>query len=112
MNQKEKLKRAIVRKRRAKIEKELYLLATGAGLYWQDDGYWEYQDDCEKCLGQFMAAVSEQYDLKRDSIVFSFYRFEEWSHPRTLAKLIDNEIQWKKDCERREREATEASNEQ
>jgi hypothetical protein len=105
MNQKEKLKRAIVRKRRAKTEKELYLLAIGAGLYWQGGGYWEYQDDCEKCLGQFMAAVSEQYDLKRDSIVFSFYRFKEWSHPRTLAKLIDNEIQWKKECEKREREA-------
>lgn len=108
MNQKEKIKRAIVRKRRAKLQKELDLLATGAGLYWQEDGYWEYQDDSEKCLGQFMGAVSAQYDLERDCSAFAFWNFKEWSHPRTLAKLIDNEIQWKKECEKLEREAAEA----
>ena len=100
MNQKEKIKRALIRKRRAKLEKELDLIATGAGMWWQEESYWEYQDDSEKCLGQFMGAVSAQYDLPRDDAAFSFWNFAKWSNLRTLAKLIDEQLQWKKQQEK------------
>ena len=74
------------------------MIATGAGCWWMhEDGYWEYQDDSEACLGNFMAAVSAQYDLPRDDSAFSFWSFKEWSSLKTLTRLIDRQLQWKKE---------------
>jgi hypothetical protein len=85
---KEKKKKLAQQRRVRKMEKELGLLATGAGMYWQENRCWEYKDDPETCLGNFMRAVSDQYALPSTSFIFDFWNFRYWRAFRELAPKV------------------------
>lgn len=100
MKYKEKAKAAAAKKRQRKLAKEVELIAMGAGCFWMGEGYFEYQDDCEVCIGKFMAAVCAEYLLDRECYIFSFYNFSEWASPSKLAKMLDGAIRAKKQQEK------------
>jgi len=64
--------------------------------FWWVDDYFEYQDDCEKCIGMFMNAVSAQYNLDRAHWIFGFCNFAKWASPKTLAVILDEALQSRK----------------
>ena len=84
-------------RRQRKIEREIIAIGAGAGWWWLGgDGYVEYQDDAEKCLGRFLQGIQFYFDLPSDCSIFRPWQFGEFSNPKSAAKAVINEIDFQK----------------
>jgi len=92
-------RKAAKAKKMNKLKDKLRLIGFGAAVIWRKDGYFEYQDDNAKCLGNFMAGVKEAFDLDSDSFVFGTGNFKYWDNLNRLATLIDSGVESKKALE-------------
>ena len=106
MNIREKKKKLAAAKRQRKVEQEVIAIGAGAGWWWLDgDGYTEYQDDTEKCIGSLLEGVRWLYDLPQDCSLFRAWNLQKFSNPKSAAKAIINEIDYQKYIEKQKAEA-------
>lgn len=101
----QKVKQAAARKRLRKIEREVTLIAAGAGYWWlADDNYFEQQDDTERCLGNWLEGIRFHFDLPTDAAIFRPWNLHKFNNPRNAAKAVIEAVDYQKLVEKQEKE--------
>jgi hypothetical protein len=106
MNKRQLQKKAAAARRQRKIEKILKAIAAGAGCWWTDDCYFEYQESAERSIGSYLEGVRFYFDLPMDCSLFKAWNLKKFSTFSKAAKEVINEIDYQKHIqEQKEKEA-------
>jgi len=95
MNRTELKKKAAKDKKLRKMEERVKLIAAGAQMpYLEGDKYFEFQEECCTCIGNFICGILFYFDLNSDSLITRPNSFSELKSPKSTAKLIIRSIEW------------------
>ena len=92
MNNRELKKKAAAARRQRKVERQLIAIAAGAGYFWMAEGYFEAQDDVEKCLGKYLGGILRYFGLPDDSVLTRTWNLQYFSTPKKGAKKVIGEL--------------------
>jgi len=104
MNNKQLQKKAAAARKLRKVQDKVILIAAGAGMFWMEDGYWDYQIDANIGLQRFIQGIGFGFDLPANSYALKTHNLDEYTTPKSTAKLVIRALQWAKEDEKRRAE--------